>query len=98
MGKTIADIRRLSDRVERRFVSHRRLRALHRIDRATANAKCDARAEAARAALPVLRQNNCPSKRCRGALSRIGAERGAAQTHRTLSYLRSDTAQVSAPL
>lgn len=58
MGKAIADIRAKSDRVTSRFVDHRDLRAIHPIDRATAEAKCDERAEAARAALPLLRANN----------------------------------------
>ncbi|MCA9568191.1 MAG: hypothetical protein KC656_10125, partial [Myxococcales bacterium] len=57
MGKAIADIRAKKDRVVQRFVDHRDLRAIHPIDRATAEAKCDERAEAARAALPLLRAN-----------------------------------------
>lgn len=57
MGKVIADIKSGRERIEQRFVDHRLLRAIHPIDRATAEAKCDARAQAARAALPVLRAN-----------------------------------------
>jgi hypothetical protein len=57
MGKVIADIRATHDRVEQRFVDHRELRAIHPIDRATAEEKCNARARAARAALPILRAN-----------------------------------------
>jgi hypothetical protein len=58
MAKTIADIRTLHSHVERRFVDHRQLRAIHPIDRDTANEKCDARAAAARDALPVLQANS----------------------------------------
>ena len=58
MAKAIADIRAKKDRVVNRFVDHRDLRAIHPIDRATADAKCEERAEAARAALPLLRANN----------------------------------------
>lgn len=57
MGKAIADIRSSRDRVTRVFVDHRELLAIHPIDRATAEEKCDERAEAAKAALPVLRAN-----------------------------------------
>lgn len=57
MAKAIADIRSKHDRIEQRFVDHRLLRAIHPIDRATADTKCDERAAAARAALPVLEAN-----------------------------------------
>lgn len=54
MAKAIADIRALRVRVEHRFIDHRKLRAIHPIDRATADAKCEERAAAARVALPLL--------------------------------------------
>jgi len=54
MAKAIADIRAQHDRVERVFVDHRELLPIHPIDRATADEKADRRAEAARAALPLL--------------------------------------------
>ena len=57
MGKAIADIRSSRDRITRVFVDHRELLAIHPIDRATAEEKCDERAAAARAALPLLRAN-----------------------------------------
>ncbi|MCB9743651.1 MAG: hypothetical protein H6741_33710 [Alphaproteobacteria bacterium] len=57
MGKAVADIRALHSSVERVFIDHHQLRAIHPIDRATANAKCDERAAAARAALPLLQAN-----------------------------------------
>jgi hypothetical protein len=57
MGKTVADIRALHDRMEHTFIDHRELRAIHPIDRDTANEKCDQRAAAARAALPILEAN-----------------------------------------
>lgn len=55
MAKAIADIQAQHTSVEHIFVDHRRLWAIHPIDRATADEKCNARAEAARAALPLLR-------------------------------------------
>jgi len=58
MGKTVADIRSKSSRVEHVFIDHRELRAIHPIDRQTAEDKCDQRAESARAALPLLRANS----------------------------------------
>jgi len=57
MAKTVADIRALSSSVEHTFVDHRRLLAIHPINRETANQKCDQRAAAARDALPLLREN-----------------------------------------
>lgn len=57
MAKAIADIRSQHDAVETRFVDHRLLRAIHPIDRATAEEKCNERADAARAALPLLEAN-----------------------------------------
>ena len=55
MAKTIADIRALHDKMEHVFVDHRTLLAIHPIDRDTAKEKCNARAAAAEAALPLLR-------------------------------------------
>ena len=57
MAKAIADIRANADEVVQTFVDHRELLAIHPIDRETANDKCNERADAARAALPVLRSN-----------------------------------------
>lgn len=57
MAKAIADIRASASAVEHTFVPHRDLRAIHPIDRATADAKCEERAQAARDALPLLRAN-----------------------------------------
>ncbi len=57
MGKAIGDIRALSTEVVHRFVDHRRLLPIHPIDRETASAKCDERAEAFQAALPVIEAN-----------------------------------------
>lgn len=57
MAKAIADARAKASRVERRFVDHRQLRAIHPIDRATADQKCDERAQEARDALPLLQAN-----------------------------------------
>ena len=57
MGKTVADIRSKSSRVEHVFIDHRELLAIHPIDRQTADDKCSERAAAARAALPLLRAN-----------------------------------------
>jgi hypothetical protein len=54
MAKAIADIRAQHDRVENRFVDLAALRAIHPIDRDTAIAKSEARASAARDALPLL--------------------------------------------
>jgi len=54
MGKVIADIRSKSDRVERIFVDHRQLHPIHPITRETAEVKCEARAQSARDALPLL--------------------------------------------
>jgi hypothetical protein len=54
MGKVIADIRSKADRVERVFVDHRQLHPIHPITRDTAEAKCEARAQSARDALPLL--------------------------------------------
>ena len=58
MAKTIADIKTLHTSVERKLVSHHQLLAIHPIDRETANEKCNARAKAARAALPILEAND----------------------------------------
>jgi hypothetical protein len=57
MAKAIADIRALHSRVDHVYVDHRELRAIHPIDRATADQKCNERAAAATAALPVLKAN-----------------------------------------
>ena len=57
MGKVIADIRALANRVEKRFVDQRRLAPIHPITRDTADKKCDERADAARTALPLLEAN-----------------------------------------
>lgn len=54
MAKVIADIRATHAQVERRFVDHRHLWPIHPIDRATADAKCNERADAARAAGDLL--------------------------------------------
>ena len=58
MAKTIADIRALHSSVERKLVSHHQLLAIHPINRDTANEKCNQRAKAARAALPILEAND----------------------------------------
>ncbi len=57
MGKVVADIRSKADRVERIFVDHRQLTPIHPITRDTAEEKCEARAQAARDALPLLEAN-----------------------------------------
>ncbi|MCB9674621.1 MAG: hypothetical protein H6737_05850 [Alphaproteobacteria bacterium] len=57
MAKAIADIRALAASVEHVFVDHRQLLAIHPIDRATADDKCNQRADAARDALPLLEAN-----------------------------------------
>ncbi len=57
MAKVIADIRSAADRIEHTFVPVSELRAIHPIDRATADAKCEQRAEAARRAMPLLQAN-----------------------------------------
>lgn len=57
MAKAIADIRANHQRIERVFVDHRELKAIHPIDRATADEKCNQRAQAAKQALPLLRAN-----------------------------------------
>lgn len=57
MAKAIADIRANRSRVEKVFVDHRKLKAIHPIDRATADEKCNQRAQAARDALPLLEAN-----------------------------------------
>ncbi|MEZ4318880.1 MAG: hypothetical protein R3F61_15300 [Myxococcota bacterium] len=57
MAKAIADIRAQHSAVEHVFVDHRQLLAIHPIDRATADDKCNERADAARAALPLLEAN-----------------------------------------
>lgn len=57
MAKAIADIKSKVDRVEHVFVDHRKLAPIHPIDRDTAIAKCEERAEAARRALPLLENN-----------------------------------------
>ncbi len=54
MAKVIADIRAQADRVERRFIDHRRMHPIHPITRDTADDKVEARADAVRAALPAL--------------------------------------------
>jgi hypothetical protein len=57
MAKVIADIRATHDEVERIVVDHRRLLPIHPIDRATAEEKAEARATAARQALPLLEEH-----------------------------------------
>ncbi len=57
MAKVIADIRATHDEVERLLVDHRSLWPIHPIDRATANDKCEQRAQAARDAQPLLEAN-----------------------------------------
>lgn len=57
MGKVIADIRATHSRVENVFVDHRKLQPIHPITREPAQRKCDERAAAARAALPLLQAN-----------------------------------------
>jgi len=57
MGKVISDIKSTRDAVEHTFIDHRKLRAIHPISRDTAIEKCRSRAEAAKAALPVIRDN-----------------------------------------
>jgi len=58
MAKAIADIRAQHTEVERVFVDHRRLLPIHPIDRATADDKASQRAEAARAAWPIIDAND----------------------------------------
>ena len=58
MAKAIADIRSLHDRVEHRFVPLASLRAIHPIDRDTAIAKSEQRAQAAREAIAILEANS----------------------------------------
>lgn len=57
MGKVIADIRAMHSRVDHVFVDHRELLPIHPITREPAQRKCDERAEAAKAALPLLAAN-----------------------------------------
>lgn len=57
MAKAVADIRAQHDRVQHVFVDHRLLLAIHPIDRPTAEDKCEARAQAARDAMPLLEAN-----------------------------------------
>ena len=58
MAKSIADIRTLHSEIEHIMVSHHQLKAIHPIDRDTANDKCNARAAAARKALPILQAHD----------------------------------------
>ncbi|MEC7986889.1 MAG: hypothetical protein VX278_17095 [Myxococcota bacterium] len=58
MAKVIAEIQSHHSSVENLFVDHRSLKAIHPIDRKTADDKCNQRADAARAALQVLKANN----------------------------------------
>jgi len=57
MAKVIADIRASKSAVRQIFVDHRKLLAIHPIDRATADEKCNQRAEAARAAAGLIEAN-----------------------------------------
>jgi hypothetical protein len=57
MAKVIADINRLSTGYESIFVSYKSLKPIHAINRGSANAKCDDRADAARKAISVLQAN-----------------------------------------
>ena len=57
LAQVVAEIRAVHDEVEHIFVPHTALQPIHPLNRPTAEAKCAARAEAARAAIDLIRAN-----------------------------------------